>query len=60
NQQKRDRIEALRNEGHNQKEIARILKVDSGTISREIKKRKRKNGYYDPSFTLKKHFFLLK
>lgn len=47
NQQKRDRIEALRNEGHNQKEIARILKVDSGTISREIKKRKRKNGYYD-------------
>ncbi|MBI5152157.1 IS30 family transposase [Candidatus Peregrinibacteria bacterium] len=46
-QQKRDRIEALRNEGHSQKEIAAILKVDPSTISREITKRKRKNGYYD-------------
>ena len=35
------------NEGYKQKEIANILKVDKGTISREIKKRKFKNGYYD-------------
>lgn len=46
-QTKRDRIEALRNKGHTQKEIAIVLKVDPGTISREINKRKRKNGYYD-------------
>lgn len=43
----RDRIEALLKAGHLQKEIAEILKVDKGTISREIKKHKRKNGYYD-------------
>ena len=46
-QQKRDRIEALRNKGHSQKEMAAILKVDPSTISREIAKRKRQNGYYD-------------
>jgi len=42
----RDRIEALFDRGHNQSEIAKILKVDKGTISREIK-RKKKNGKYD-------------
>lgn len=46
-QHDRDRIEAMRNAGHTQKEIATILNVDKGTISREIAKRKRKNGYYE-------------
>lgn len=45
--QKRDRIEALIDAGETQKEIAKILKVDKSTISREVKKRKRKNGRYD-------------
>lgn len=43
----RDRIEALLGRGHKKVEIAGILKVDKSTISREIKKRKRKNGIYD-------------
>lgn len=47
NQFDRDRLEALKNAGHKQKEIASVLKVDKGTISREINGRKRKNGVYD-------------
>lgn len=47
NQYERDRIEALKKAGHTQKEMAEILKVDPSTISREIQKRKRKNGVYD-------------
>lgn len=43
----RDRIEALLRAGHMQKDIADILGVDKGTVSREIKKRKRKNGSYE-------------
>lgn len=43
----RDRIEALLSAKHLQKEIAVVLKVDEGTISREINKRKRKNDYYE-------------
>lgn len=46
NQFDRDRIEALILSGHKQKEIAKILNVNKGTISREIKKRRRKNGCY--------------
>lgn len=46
NQFDRDRIEALILSGHKQKEIAKILNVDKGTVSREIKKRRRKNGRY--------------
>ena len=42
----RDRIEALLNAGHKQEEIAKILDFDAGAISREINKRKRKNGKY--------------
>jgi IS30 family transposase len=42
----RDRIEALINAGHKQEEIAEILDFDAGSISREIKKRKRRNGIY--------------
>lgn len=47
NQSDRDRIESLKEAGHLQIEIAAILKVDAGTVSREIKKRKRKDGRYD-------------
>ena len=46
-QKDRDRIEALLQTGHKQKEIAEILQVDKGTISREITKRRRKNGRYE-------------
>ena len=42
----RDRIESLLDEEVKQKEIAKILKVDKSTISRELK-RKRENGEYD-------------
>jgi len=47
NQSDRDRIEALHDVGHLQKEIAAILKVNKSTISREIQGRKRKNGHYE-------------
>ncbi len=47
NQSDRDRLEILWQNGYRQVEIARVLKVNKGTISREIKKRKRKNGVYD-------------
>lgn len=46
NQLDRDRIEALLNAGHQQKEIAEILQVHKSTVSREIRKRQRKNGRY--------------
>ena len=42
NQLKRDRIQALLNSGHKQSEIARVIKVDKSTISREIKRNRRK------------------
>lgn len=42
NQADRDRIQALRDTGTMQKEIARILEVDPGTISREIARNRRK------------------
>lgn len=38
----RDRLEALRDIETNQKEVAKILKVDPGTISREISRNRRK------------------
>lgn len=57
NQSDRDRIEILLKNGHKQKDIADILKVDKSTISREISRNKRKrkgfrgkyikNGQYD-------------
>lgn len=43
----RDRLEILLREGYSQVEIAQVLKVNRSTISREIRKRKRKNGIYD-------------
>jgi len=47
NQFDRDRIEALLQAGHKQEEVAKILRVDAGTISREIQERKRKSGRYE-------------
>mgnify|MGYP001594096562 FL=1 len=38
----RDRLQALRDAGTKQKEIAKILKIDPSTISREIKRNRRK------------------
>lgn len=40
-------MEALLDFGETQEEVAKILKVDPGTVSREVKERKRKNGRYD-------------
>lgn len=41
-QTKRDRIQALRDSSHTQKEIAAIIGVDKSTISREIQRNRRK------------------
>lgn len=43
----RDRIEALLDAGHLQREIAKILKVDKSTVSRELNKHRKKTGVYD-------------
>ena len=43
----RDRIEALLRKGHKRVDIAGVLKIDKSTVSREISRRKRKNGIYD-------------
>lgn len=43
----RDRIEALLRAGHKQEEIAKILNFSPPAISREVRKRKRKNGIYE-------------
>jgi len=57
NQFERDRIEAMFNAGCEQKDIARVLDRDKGTISREINRNRRKikkknetiNGKYESS-----------
>lgn len=57
NQFERDRIEAMFNAGHQQKEIAKVLDRNKGTISREIERNRRKikkrggtvNGKYESS-----------
>ena len=46
NQSDRDRIQALLDSGHKQEEISKILDFDPGAISREINKRKTKDGRY--------------
>ena len=46
-QSDRDRIEVLLRAGNTQIEIASVLKVNKGTISREVRKRKRIDGRYD-------------
>lgn len=47
NQQHRDRIQALLDANHTQKEVARILNISESTVSREVNKRSKKNGMYD-------------
>ncbi len=46
---KRDRIEALLDQGVSQKEIAKIIGVHKSTISREVNKRKMEIGLYSAS-----------
>lgn len=46
NQKDRDRLEGLLDAGESQTEIAKILKVNKSTISREISNRKKANGIY--------------
>lgn len=58
NQSDRDRIEALRYAGHQQREIACVLQVHKSTISREIRQRQRKNGHYEA--TTAQHKALIK
>lgn len=41
-QKERDRLEAMLQSGHKQKEIAQVLKVHKSTISREIKRNRRR------------------
>lgn len=63
-QLERDRIQALRNSGHKQNEIAAILKVDPSTISREIQRNRRKirrkqgtiNGSYEATVAERKAY----
>jgi transposase, IS30 family len=49
NQFARDRLEAMLRDGMKQKDIAEVLKVDKSTVSREVAKRRRKDGRYDAS-----------
>src|SRR3989344_7593839 len=69
NQLKRDRLQALRESGHTQAEIAGILRVDQSTISRELNRNRRKikrkggtiNGKYESEVAdhkayLKRHY----
>jgi IS30 family transposase len=49
----RDRIEALWRAGHEQTEIALVLGIDKSTVSREIKRRQKKDGTY--SATVAEH-----
>lgn len=46
-QSDRDRLEILWRKGYSQVDIAKVLKVNKSTVSREIRKRQRKNGIYD-------------
>ncbi|MBI2050172.1 MAG: IS30 family transposase [Candidatus Staskawiczbacteria bacterium] len=61
---KRDRLQALRENGHTQKDIAGILGVDQSTISRELMRNRRKikrkggtiNGRYESSIAQHKAY----
>jgi len=49
NQNDRDRMEILLDQGMLQKDIAKLLKVNPSTISREVVRRKKRNGTYEAS-----------
>ena len=55
---KRDRIEALLDQGVEQQEIAKIIGVHKSTVSREVRRRKKENGKY--SATTASHKALVK
>ena len=48
NQNDRDRIYLLKNQEYEQKEIAKTIGLSTSAISREITKRQKINGQYDP------------
>lgn len=54
NSKKRYSLEALIFEGHNQKSCAKVLKVNEGTISREIKRYSREDGVYDAEVAIRR------
>lgn len=64
NQFERDRIDAMFSAGHEQKDIAKVLDRDKGTISREIDRNRRKirkkgetiNGIYESSVAQQKAY----
>lgn len=56
NQNDRDRMQILLDQGMPQKDIAELLKVDPSTISREISRRKKRNGKYDASAAQQKAY----
>jgi IS30 family transposase len=56
NQYDRDRIEALLAGGETQEMIAKILKVNESTISREVRRRQRINGRYDATCAQQKAY----
>lgn len=45
----RDRIEAMRRQGIKQEEIAKVLGINKGTVSREVRKHKQLDGDYRAS-----------
>lgn len=65
NQFERDRIDAMFDAGHEQKDIAKVLDRDKGTISREIDRNRRKikkrggtvNGRYESSVAQQKAYY---
>lgn len=56
NQSDRDRLEALLDSDHTQTQVACILNVNKSTISREVKKRKRRDGHYEASTAQQKAY----
>lgn len=46
-QSKRDRMQILLGLGYQQKDVARVLKVDKSTVSREVKYLEKQDGLYD-------------
>lgn len=56
NQNDRDRMEILLGQGMFQKDIAEVLGVDPSTISRERRKRKKKDGKYEASAAAQKAY----
>ena len=63
-QGKRDRFQAMLDAGHKQKEIAKVLEIDKSTVSREIKRNRKRirkkggtiNGQYQSSIAQHKAY----